>query len=135
MRVHELRCGRRAVVTMELIRGIHNLRERHRGCVVTIGNYDGVHRGHQHMITALRSKRPSWRTAVVVTFEPTPGVLRGRAAPSRLTRLREKLEALALYGVDRVVVLRFDAKTRGMGAASRRSAAVDGLGGVTSWSA
>jgi len=105
-------------VTMELIRGIHNLRERHRGCVVTIGNYDGVHRGHQHMITAVRTKAAELGVpAVVITFEPTPReFFEGAAAPSRLTRLREKLAALALYGVDRVVVLRFDAKMRGMDA-------------------
>ena len=105
-------------MTMVLIRGIHNLRERHRGCVVTIGNYDGVHRGHQHMITAVRTTAAELGVpAVVVTFEPTPReFFEGAAAPSRLTRLREKLAALALYGVDRVVVLRFDAKMRGMGA-------------------
>jgi riboflavin kinase/FMN adenylyltransferase len=103
---------------MELIRGIHNLRERHRGCVATIGNYDGVHRGHQHMIAAVRAKATELGVpAVVITFEPTPReFFEGPAAPSRLTRLREKLEALALYGVDRVVVLRFDRRMQGMSA-------------------
>jgi riboflavin kinase/FMN adenylyltransferase len=103
---------------MELIRGIHNLRERHRGCVATIGNYDGVHRGHQHMIAAVRAKATELGVpAVVVTFEPTPReYFEGPAAPSRLTRLREKLAALALYGVDRVVVLRFDRRMQGMSA-------------------
>jgi riboflavin kinase/FMN adenylyltransferase len=103
---------------MELIRGIHNLRERHRGCVATIGNYDGVHRGHQHMIAAVRAKATELGVpAVVITFEPTPReFFEGPAAPSRLTRLREKLEALALYGVDRVVVLRFGRRMQGMGA-------------------
>jgi len=103
---------------MELIRGIHNLRERHRGCVATIGNYDGVHLGHQHMISAVRAKATELGVpAVVITFEPTPReFFEGPAAPSRLTRLREKLEALSLYGVDRVVVLRFDRRMQGMGA-------------------
>jgi riboflavin kinase/FMN adenylyltransferase len=103
---------------MELIRGIHNLRERHRGCVATIGNYDGVHRGHQHMIAAVRAKASELGLpAVVITFEPTPReFFEGPAAPARLTRLREKLEALALYGVDRVLVLRFDRRMQGMGA-------------------
>ena len=103
---------------MELIRGMHNLRARHRGCVATIGNYDGVHCGHQHMIAALRAKADALGVpAVVITFEPTPReFFAGPAAPSRLTRLREKLQALALYGVDRVVVLRFDRRMQAMGA-------------------
>ena len=103
---------------MDLVRGFHNLGPRHRGCVATIGNYDGVHRGHQHIITALRARASALGLpAVVVTFEPTPReYFEGAAAPSRLTRLREKLAALAAYGVDRVVVLRFDDRMRGMAA-------------------
>ena len=103
---------------MELVRGMHNLRPRHRGCVATIGNFDGVHLGHQHMIAALRAKATALGVpAAVITFEPTPReYFEGPAAPSRLTRLREKLAALAQYGVDRVVVLRFDDRMRGMGA-------------------
>jgi len=103
---------------MELVRGMHNLRPRHRGCVATIGNFDGVHLGHQHMIAALRSKATALGLpAAVITFEPTPReYFEGPAAPSRLTRLREKLAALAQYGIDRVVVLRFDDRMRGMGA-------------------
>ncbi len=104
---------------MELVRGLHNLRERHRGSVVTIGNYDGVHRGHQHMLATARERaRELGLPATVVTFEPTPReFFEGAAAPSRLMRLREKIQALAMYGVDRVVVLRFDRRMQGMSAA------------------
>jgi riboflavin kinase/FMN adenylyltransferase len=103
---------------MELVRGMRNLRPRHRGCVATIGNFDGVHVGHQHMIAALRAKATAVGVpATLITFEPTPReYFEGAAAPSRLTRLREKLAALGRYGVDRVVVLRFDDRMRGMGA-------------------
>jgi riboflavin kinase/FMN adenylyltransferase len=103
---------------MELVRGMRNLRPRHRGCVATIGNFDGVHVGHQHMIAALRAKATALGVpATLITFEPTPReYFEGAAAPSRLTRLREKLAALGRYGVDRVVVLRFDDRMRGMGA-------------------
>jgi riboflavin kinase/FMN adenylyltransferase len=95
---------------MELVRGIHNLRPRHRGCVATIGNYDGVHRGHQHMLATLVLRaRELGLPATVITFEPTPREhFEGAAAPARLTRLREKLQALARYGVDRTVCLPFD---------------------------
>ncbi len=104
---------------MELIRGIHNLRERHRGSVVTIGNYDGVHRGHQRLLAAVRARADALGLpATVVTFEPTPReYFEGDAAPSRLMRLREKIGALPRYGVDRVVVLRFDEHMRAISAA------------------
>ena len=103
---------------MELVRGLANLRDPHRGSVVTIGNYDGVHRGHQHMLATVTARaRELGLPATVVTFEPTPReYFEGDAAPARLMRLREKLEALPLYGVDRVVVLRFDRRMQAMGA-------------------
>jgi len=103
---------------MELVRGIYNLRERHRGNVVTIGNYDGVHRGHQHVLSVVREKaRELGVPATVVTFEPTPReFFAGDAAPARLMQLREKIEALPLYGVDRLVVLRFDQRMLSVGA-------------------
>jgi riboflavin kinase/FMN adenylyltransferase len=103
---------------MELVRGLHNLRDRHRGSVVTIGNYDGVHRGHQHMLDALRRRATALAApATVVTFEPTPReYFEGTTAPARLMRLREKLEVLPRYGVERVVVLRFDRTMQAMGA-------------------
>ncbi len=116
---------------MELVRGMHNLRPRHRGCVATIGNFDGVHLGHQHMVSAVRGKASALGVpATVITFEPTPReYFEGPAAPSRLTRLREKLEALEACGVDRVVVLRFDDRMRGMSAPDFVDRLlVDGLG-------
>jgi riboflavin kinase/FMN adenylyltransferase len=104
---------------MELIRGMYNLRGRHLGCVATIGNYDGVHRGHQHMLAALRARAEQHRVpSVVITMEPTPReYFEGDAAPPRLMRLREKIEALARYGVDRLLVLRFDERLRRISAA------------------
>lgn len=116
---------------MELVRGLYNLRARHRGCVATIGNFDGVHRGHQHMIAAVRAAAIRvGLPAAVITFEPTPReFFEGDAAPARLTRLREKLEALASYGVDRVLVLRFDRRVQAMGATEFvERLLVDGLG-------
>ena len=116
---------------VELVRGLHNLRPGHRGCVATIGNYDGVHRGHQHMLEAVRRKADELGlAATVVTFEPTPReFFEGAAAPARLMRLREKLEALSCYGIDRVVVLRFDDAMRNCSAAAfEQTLLVEGLG-------
>ncbi|BAU57284.1 riboflavin kinase [Halorhodospira halochloris] len=105
---------------MELIRGIHNIRHRHRGAAVTIGNFDGVHRGHQAMIARLR-EQASRRgcPAYVVTFEPHPAeYLTPHRAPARLTGWREKLRRLGNSGIDGVVVLRFDQHLAGLDAAS-----------------
>jgi riboflavin kinase/FMN adenylyltransferase len=116
---------------IELVRGLHNLRPQHRGCVATIGNYDGVHRGHQHMLAAVRRKADELGLpATVVTFEPTPReYFEGNAAPARLMRLREKLDALSLYGIDRVVLLRFDEQVRNLTAAAfEQTLLAEGLG-------
>jgi riboflavin kinase/FMN adenylyltransferase len=97
---------------MELIRGLHNLRPRHHGCVATIGNFDGAHLGHQAVIGQLAEKADEMcLPAVVITFEPQPlEYFRPEAAPARLTRFREKLHALRRYAVDRVLCLPFNAK-------------------------
>lgn len=95
---------------MELIRGFHNLQPRHRGCVATIGNFDGVHLGHQAVLGQLAEAagRLSLPT-VVITFEPQPQEYFGATAETpRLTRLREKLQALRRYSVDRVLCLPFN---------------------------
>src|SRR5262245_2072659 len=80
-------------------------------CALTIGNFDGVHRGHRALVERMSAKaRELDLTACVLTFEPHPReFFAGEAAPARLTRLRDKLELLAAAGVDRVHVARFDA--------------------------
>jgi len=95
---------------MELIRGIHNLRPRHRGCVVTIGNYDGVHRGHRAVIDSLvQVARRMHVPAVAMAFEPTPQeFFAADRAPARLTRFREKYKALSRTGLDRFLCVHFD---------------------------
>jgi riboflavin kinase/FMN adenylyltransferase len=56
---------------MEFIRGLHNLKPRHRGCVATIGNFDGVHLGHQAVIGQLAQKAGQLRLPMtLVLFEP-----------------------------------------------------------------
>ncbi|MFD2192175.1 bifunctional riboflavin kinase/FAD synthetase [Pistricoccus aurantiacus] len=99
---------------MQLIRGLHNLREEHRGCVATIGNFDGVHRGHQAILEQLRdSARALSLPMTVVVFEPQPReYFAGDQAPPRLTRLRDKMALLAKCGVDRVLCLPFNESLR-----------------------
>jgi riboflavin kinase / FMN adenylyltransferase len=115
---------------MELIRGLHNLRPRHRGCAATIGNFDGVHLGHQAVLGQLSERAAELGLPmVVVIFEPQPQEFFSPAtAPPRLTRLREKLEALRRYAVERVLVLRFDARLAALSAdAFIQRVLVDGL--------
>jgi riboflavin kinase/FMN adenylyltransferase len=104
---------------MELIRGIHNIATRHRDCVLTIGNFDGVHLGHQEVLNGLKSRADSLGLAsTVMTFEPHPQELfLGQQAPARLSRLREKLRLLEDYGIERLLCVRFDQKFAAMSAA------------------
>ena len=97
---------------MEVIRGWHNIRPEHHGCVATIGNFDGVHRGHRALIGQLAALgRERAVPTALVTFEPQPQeFFAGENAPPRLTRLREKLSALRALPLDRVALLRFDAR-------------------------
>jgi riboflavin kinase/FMN adenylyltransferase len=81
-------------------------------CALTIGNFDGVHRGHRALIERVVAKARELDVAsCVLTFEPLPREYFSPAAePARLTRLRDKLELLAATGVARVHVARFDAR-------------------------
>ncbi|MEW5558910.1 bifunctional riboflavin kinase/FAD synthetase [Enterobacter asburiae] len=95
---------------MKLIRGIHNLGQAPHGCVLTIGNFDGVHRGHQALLQRLLAEgRERGLPVVVMIFEPQPLELFAvDKAPARLTRLRDKVRYLAESGVDYVLCVRFD---------------------------
>jgi riboflavin kinase/FMN adenylyltransferase len=99
---------------MQVFRGFH-----HPGiapaCALTIGNFDGVHRGHQAMLALLHSEsRHRGLPSCVMTFEPHPrdhfARLAGKPelAPARIATLRDKLSELERCGIDQVVVLRFD---------------------------
>ena len=116
---------------MELIRGLHNLKPRHHGCVATIGNFDGVHLGHQEVAGQLAEKAQALRLpTLVILFEPQPQeFFRPDKSPPRLTRFREKWLALRRYSVDRVLCIRFDARFAAMEPETFVSRVlVDGLG-------
>ncbi len=85
-------------------------------CALTIGNFDGVHRGHQAMLALLKNEgRHRKVPTCVLTFEPHPRNFFARMAgkpelaPTRVATLRDKLTELEQCGIDQVVVLRFDA--------------------------
>lgn len=101
---------------MQTFRGFH-----HPGiapaCALTIGNFDGVHRGHQAMLALLNNEaRHRGVPSCVLTFEPHPRdyfaavAKRPDIAPARIATLRDKLTELANCGVDQCVILKFDAR-------------------------
>lgn len=98
---------------MEIITGLHNLRPRHKGCVLTIGNFDGVHRGHQKLIEYLREQSQRLQLpTMLMTFEPQPReFFAGSMLPARLTRFREKVQLLQSSGLDRLLCMPFNEKT------------------------
>ncbi|MBW8184448.1 bifunctional riboflavin kinase/FAD synthetase [Shewanella nanhaiensis] len=97
---------------MELIRGINNILPAHHGCVLTIGNFDGVHRGHAEVISKLVKKARQLNVpATLMTFEPQPQeMFRGDSAPARLSTLRDKIVLLEELGIDRLVCINFNTK-------------------------
>jgi riboflavin kinase/FMN adenylyltransferase len=99
---------------MEVFRGLPPPQAR-RPCALTIGNFDGVHRGHQAMLAMLAHEaRQRGLPSCVLTFEPHPRDFfsrragRPELAPTRISTLRDTVAALQRCGVDRLVVLRFD---------------------------
>jgi len=99
---------------MQVFRGFH-----HPGiapaCALTIGNFDGVHRGHQAMLALLRSEaQHRGLPSCVMTFEPHPRdyfaalANKPELAPARIATLRDKLSELERCGIDQTIVLRFD---------------------------
>jgi len=103
---------------MELIRGLHNMRPRHRGCVLTIGAFDGVHLGHQAVIRHLLQKSLEFGVpSVVMVFEPLPReYFSPLQAPARIMSFREKFFAMRQLGVDRLARVRFRESLRAMSA-------------------
>ena len=94
----------------KIIRGFHNLSPSALGCVATIGNFDGVHLGHQAVLSQLALKGDMLGLpATVITFEPQPTeFFLPEKAPPRLSRFREKVEALRSYSIEQLCVLRFN---------------------------
>ena len=107
---------------MQLIRGLHNLKRvksaLSQGCVLTIGNFDGLHLGHQQVLQALTEEaKPLNLPSVVMMFEPLPiEFFAPEQAPVRLMNLREKLQAFQTTDIDYVLLVRFNATFSGLSA-------------------
>lgn len=105
---------------MKVFRGFHHP-DVAQACALTIGNFDGVHRGHQAMLALLKGEAQQRGVpSCAMTFEPHPRDYFAAAshqpdlAPARIGTLRDKLTDLALSGVDQTVILPFDARLAGL---------------------
>ncbi|MCP5079491.1 MAG: bifunctional riboflavin kinase/FAD synthetase [Psychromonas sp.] len=105
---------------MELVRGIHNLKQQHQGCVLSIGNFDGIHLGHKAVLLRLLDEAKRLNVpATVMTFEPQPEELfLGNNAPARLSRLRDKFVQLEKLTLDRLLCVSFTHKFANISAES-----------------
>ncbi len=102
---------------MQLLRGLGALRASAtpwRGAVATIGGFDGLHLGHQALLTKLKEQAAALGApSLVISFEPSPReFFMGPAAPARLQRFRDKYAALQALGIDYFLCLRFDETLR-----------------------
>jgi len=119
---------------MKVFRGLPNDRAR-APCALTIGNFDGVHRGHQALLSRVRAAAGELGIeAAVMTFEPHPREFFAERAgdlaraPTRIANLRDKLESLEEAGIDRVIVEHFNAHFAAMPPADfTERVLVDGL--------
>ena len=105
---------------MKLVRGLNSLaaQKPQQGCVATIGNFDGVHVGHQVIIEQVQESAEKLGVpSVVVVFEPQPQeYFRAENAPARLMRFREKLVALRALKIDYLLCLKFSDRLHEMSA-------------------
>lgn len=130
-----LRCYNDTFLTtlfsMEFIRGLYNLKDRHHGCVVTIGNFDGVHQGHQKIIDRLKAKAAELNLPTcIINFEPYPQeFFSGEQAPARLSRTVDKIKVYQAKEIDRLLVLKFNSALQNLsGEEFIQQILIDGLG-------
>jgi len=99
---------------MQFVRGLHNLKSEHRNCVVTIGNFDGVHQGHQALLRLLAEEAGKNNTpACLLSFDPLPHEYFSKNKPApRLTSARERYTTIVELDEplrpDMLLILRFD---------------------------
>lgn len=105
---------------MKLVRGLHNIKKKHKGCILTIGNFDSVHIGHQELLKYLKneSKRFNLKSMIMI-FEPQPlEFFLSYKAPARLSRFRDKIKYFSEYNIDYVLCIKFNKKIASLTAKS-----------------
>lgn len=94
---------------MHIIRGIRRLSSYHESCVATIGNFDGLHLGHQRVFAHLKEKSLEYRLpATVISFEPLPHEFFPGDTPPRIYPQRDKMRLLKTLGIDDFIRLKFN---------------------------
>lgn len=95
---------------MEIIIGIENIRRKFRNPVLTLGNFDGVHLGHQRIFKAVKDEaRKIGGEAIVFTFDPHPlQVLAPQTCPPFITPFKKKMMLVEMLGIDVIIVATFD---------------------------
>ncbi|QFQ32886.1 bifunctional riboflavin kinase/FAD synthetase [Buchnera aphidicola (Aphis fabae)] len=95
---------------MRIIRGIHNLKKINSNSVVSIGNFDGVHLGHQKLIsTVYNIGKENNLPTIIILFEPQPlEFFNNQNPPKRITKFREKIKYIQLYKIDIVLCIQFN---------------------------
>ncbi len=94
---------------MKLIRHLSSLPNQNQACVATIGNFDGLHLGHQKIINNLKAKAQDLRLPLtIISFEPLPAEFFMPKPPSRIYPFRDKVRLLTKFSVDNFVCLKFD---------------------------
>lgn len=115
---------------MQFFRALHNIQTFEQGCVLTIGNFDGVHLGHQRVLNKLKATAQNLGLpAVVMVFEPQPKEwFDAQTAPARLSTLAEKTQLLEAQGIDALACMAFNNRFRGLSAEQFvKQVLVDGL--------
>ncbi|AEO08510.1 FMN adenylyltransferase [Buchnera aphidicola str. Ak (Acyrthosiphon kondoi)] len=95
---------------MKIIRGIHNIKEINSNSVVTIGNFDGIHLGHQELFLKTYQIGIKYKLlTIIILFEPQPlEFLKKNNSPPRITQFREKVKRIAAYNFNNILCIRFN---------------------------
>lgn len=103
---------------MQFFRGLHNITPFEQGCVLTIGNYDGLHLGHGQLLSSLKDTGAALNLpTVAMIFEPQPKELfDAQGAPARLCNLGEKIQYFKAQGLDALACMAFNTRFRSLSA-------------------